>query len=60
MRDKIKEAKELLIKYNEWRRGGEGGQPNPYELGQAIDCAIECMADIGAKSMFDSIDENDK
>lgn len=41
----ITKARELLIKFNEWRRVGDGDQIDPTEVGLAIDCAIECMAD---------------
>lgn len=34
---------ELLRRYNEWRRGGEGAHPNPVDIGKAIDAAIASM-----------------
>lgn len=34
-----------LRRYQKWRRGGPGDQPNPTELGQVIDWAIAvCVA----------------
>lgn len=36
----IKQAIKVLKKANKWRRGGSGNQPDPKELGEAIDVAI--------------------
>jgi len=36
-------AIEVLTAFNAWRRGAEIPQPNPREIGQAIDVAIEVM-----------------
>jgi hypothetical protein len=33
----LNEAKELLKTYNRWRRGEDIPQPNPVEIGKAID-----------------------
>src|SRR5690606_40353285 len=41
---------EILKKYNEWRRGGEGPQPNPTEIGIAIDAVLA-----GNKSLEDQM-----
>jgi hypothetical protein len=30
-----------LRKYNEWRRGADGPQPNPKEVGELIDSAAD-------------------
>lgn len=38
-----KEAKQVLIAHNEWRRGGEGEMQDPKILGLAIDKAIESL-----------------
>jgi len=37
----IKEAHELLRYYNRWRRGEDIEMPDPKEVGEAIDVAIE-------------------
>jgi len=37
------EAKEILIRHNEWRRGGEGEMESPKLIGEAIDIAIEAL-----------------
>ncbi len=40
------EAREILIKYNRYRRGESNSpMPNPTEAGQAIDCAIQALGD---------------
>lgn len=39
----IKQAIKVLKKANKWRRGGKGNQPDPKELGEAIDVAIVMM-----------------
>ncbi len=39
----IKQAIKVLKKANKWRRGGSGNQPDPKELGEAIDVAIVMM-----------------
>jgi len=36
----IKQAIKVLKKANKWRRGGKGNQPDPKELGEAIDVAV--------------------
>ena len=36
----IKQTIKVLKKANKWRRGGKGEQPDPKELGEAIDVAI--------------------
>ncbi len=60
------EAREILIKYNRYRRGESNSpMPNPTEAGQAIDCAIQALGD-GWVSMLDQMpteqdgDENGK
>lgn len=35
--DSLKDAQELLKTYNRWRRGEEIEQPDPIEIGKAID-----------------------
>jgi len=35
--DELDEAKELLKTYNRWRRGEEIEQPDPIDIGKAID-----------------------
>lgn len=35
---------ELLRRFNDWRRGGEGGMPDPAEIGAAIEWAIAVCA----------------
>lgn len=40
------EAREILIQYNAYRRGGANSpMPNPTEAGQAIDVAIRALGD---------------
>ena len=34
---------EFLRKYNDWRRGGEGQQPEPKEIGMNLDFAIAAL-----------------
>lgn len=36
----IEKAIQILETYNQWRRGTEIPQPNPKEIGEAIDIAI--------------------
>lgn len=38
-----KSCAELLRKYNGWRRGGEGLQPEPKEIGLNLDFAVEVL-----------------
>lgn len=35
-----KQAVKILQKYNRWRRGGKGKQPDPKQVGEAIDVAV--------------------
>ena len=37
---KTEEVIKILIEFNEWRRGGDGEQPDPKVIGEAIDEAI--------------------
>lgn len=39
----ITEAIKVLTDHNEWRRGGDGSLGSMYEIGQAIDKAVEVM-----------------
>jgi len=53
------EAREILIKYNRYRRGESNSpMPNPTEAGQAIDCAIQALGD-GWVSVDDGLPECD-
>lgn len=36
-----KEALEILIEYQKWRRGADMPQPSPRIVGEALDVAIE-------------------
>lgn len=36
-------ALEVLVKYQEWRRGANIPQPHPGRVGEALDVAIECL-----------------
>lgn len=36
----VKEARYILFKFNQWRRGSEIEQPNPTQIGIAIDTVI--------------------
>ena len=38
-KDDIRDARNLLRRYNEWRRGAEREMENPTEIGKAIDLA---------------------
>jgi len=38
-----KEAHKLLEYYNRWRRGDDIEMPNPKEVGEAIDVAIDAL-----------------
>lgn len=42
-----KSCAELLRKYNGWRRGGEGLQPEPKEIGLNLDFAIAALESDG-------------
>lgn len=39
----VKQAIKILRRYNKWRRGGEGKQPDPKQVWEAIDVAIVMM-----------------
>lgn len=43
---KTKEIIDILTRYNEWRRGADIEQPNPEEIGRAIDYAIKRMKEL--------------
>lgn len=36
----VKQAIKILRRFNKWRRGGEGKQPDPKQAGEAIDVAV--------------------
>lgn len=40
---------ELLRRYNQWRRGGDGDMPHPRDIGQAIDFAVSRIPALEAK-----------
>ena len=37
------EVTTILRQFNEWRRGADVPQPNPREIGEAIDAAVEVI-----------------
>lgn len=37
------QAIKVLRRFNKWRRGGEGKQPDPKQVGEAIDVAVVMM-----------------
>lgn len=39
----LEEVKKRLRYYNKWRRGGEGEQPNPTQLGHDLDYAVRAL-----------------
>lgn len=39
----VKQAIKILRRFNKWRRGGKGKQPDPKQVGEAIDVAIVMM-----------------
>lgn len=39
----VKQAIKILRRFNKWRRGGEGRQPDPKKVGEAIDVAVVMM-----------------
>lgn len=39
----LKEARNILFNYNRWRRGAEIEQPNPTQIGIAIDTIINYL-----------------
>jgi len=41
----IQQARDVLINYNNWRRGAEIEQPDPKEIGKAIDLVTEFLKD---------------
>ncbi len=49
----IKQAIKVLKKANKWRRGGKGNQPDPKELGEAIDVAIVMLENKAARGEMD-------
>lgn len=46
---------ELLRRFNNWRRGGNGAMPAPAEVGVAIDWAIGVCGDGGRLEMFERL-----
>lgn len=49
---KTKEAIEILISHNEWRRGDDDKEmTNPYQLGEAIDLAIRELKKVNADKL---------
>ena len=44
--DNIHDIIKRLRAYNEWRRGGNGEQPDPAEIGRDIDEVIELLEDL--------------
>lgn len=45
----VKQAIKILRRFNKWRRGGEGRQPDPKQFGEAIDVAI-VMLEVALKT----------
>lgn len=43
---KTKEIIDILTRYNEWRRGADIEQPDPKEIGKAIDYAIKGLKEL--------------
>lgn len=43
---KTKEVIDTLTRYNEWRRGADIKQPDPKEIGEAIDYAIKGLTEL--------------
>jgi len=42
----LKQAKDLLITFNRWRRGEDIEPPlDPHYIGKALDIAIQCLED---------------
>ena len=52
------ETVEILRQFNEWRRGGDGDQPDPKQIGAAIDAACEMIErlDRGERAWSDVLD----
>ena len=46
MTENIDDLIKRLRAYNEWRRGGNGEQPDPAEIGRDIDEVIELLEDL--------------
>lgn len=40
----VKQAIKVLKKHNKWRRGGEGKQLDPKQVGEAIDVAVVILS----------------
>jgi hypothetical protein len=43
----LKQAIKILERFNKWRRGGNGKQPDSKAIGEAINVAIIVMKDYG-------------
>lgn len=43
---KTKEIIDILTRYNDWRRGANIEQPDPEEIGRAIDYAIKRLIEL--------------
>lgn len=50
---KLKEVTKRLEYYNEWRRGGDGEQPNPTQLGKDIEYAIDKLKQIDQQKDYE-------
>lgn len=53
-----KQAIKVLKKANKWRRGGKGNQPDPKELGEAIDVAVVIIEHYTMRGELDRVHVN--
>ena len=56
----IKQAINVLKKHNKWRRGGAGKQPDPKQVGEAIDVAVVILDHYAKSGELDRVQVNDK
>ena len=55
------EVTAILRKFNDWRRGADIPQPDPREIGEAIDAAVEMIERMGGalESLLIRCDDSD-
>ena len=55
-----KQAIKILRRYNKWRRGGKGKQPDPKQVGEAIDVAVVILSHYAKSGELDRVQVNTK
>ncbi len=56
----VKQAIKILRRFNKWRRGGKGRQPDPKQVGEAIDVAVVILDHYAKSGELDRFHINDK